>query len=48
MENSGMSRARSTRREIKNCDQEIRNYEKPNSVAWRIILKMNIRKSRVE
>jgi hypothetical protein len=47
MENSEMSRARSTRREIKNCDQEISNHEKPDSIAWRIILKLNI-KNRVE
>jgi len=48
MENSGMSRARSMRRKIKNCDQEISNHEKPNSIAWRIILKINIKKSCVE
>jgi hypothetical protein len=43
MENSEQSRAHSMRREIKNCNQEIRNHEKPNSIAWRIILKMNIK-----
>jgi hypothetical protein len=38
-----MSRARRTRREIKYRDQEISNHEKPNSIAWRKILKLNIK-----
>jgi hypothetical protein len=43
MQNSELSSARSMRREIKNCNQEISNHGKPNFIAWRKILKLTIK-----